>query len=46
MKLRSTETFWPLISAMNTSYPSIDSDIKTEILIVGGGINGAFMAYK
>ncbi|KOP35783.1 FAD-binding oxidoreductase [Flavobacterium sp. WLB] len=46
MKLRSTETFWPLISAMNTSYPSIDSDIKTEILIVGGGITGALMAYK
>lgn len=46
MKLRSTETFWPLISAMDTSYPSIDSDIKTEILIVGGGITGALMAYK
>lgn len=46
MKLRSTETFWPLISAMNTSYPSIDSDIKTEILIIGGGITGALMAYK
>lgn len=46
MKLRSTETFWPLKNAMNTSYPSIDSDIKTEILIVGGGITGALIAYK
>ncbi|KRD09097.1 FAD-dependent oxidoreductase [Flavobacterium sp. Root901] len=46
MKLRSTETFWPLISAMNTSYPSIDADIKTEILIIGGGITGALMAFK
>ncbi|MCD9575048.1 NAD(P)/FAD-dependent oxidoreductase [Flavobacterium soyae] len=46
MKLRSTETFWPLKNAMNTSYPSIDSDIKTEILIIGGGITGALIAYK
>lgn len=46
MKLRSTETFWPLKNAMNTSYPSIDTDIKTEILIIGGGITGALMAYK
>lgn len=46
MKLRSTETFWPLISAMDTSYPSIDADIKTEILIIGGGITGALMAFK
>ncbi|GAA3782610.1 FAD-dependent oxidoreductase [Flavobacterium ginsengiterrae] len=46
MKLRSTETFWPLKNAMNTSYPSIDADIKTEILIIGGGITGALMAYK
>ncbi|WP_281232842.1 NAD(P)/FAD-dependent oxidoreductase [Flavobacterium gelatinilyticum] len=46
MKLRSTETFWPLISAMNISYPSIDSDITTEILIIGGGITGALTAYK
>lgn len=46
MKLRSTETFWPLKNAMNTSYPSINTDIKTEILIIGGGITGALMAYK
>ncbi|WP_433812523.1 NAD(P)/FAD-dependent oxidoreductase [Flavobacterium johnsoniae] len=46
MKLRSTETFWPLKNAMNISYPSIDADIKTEILIIGGGITGALMAYK
>ncbi|TDW48074.1 glycine/D-amino acid oxidase-like deaminating enzyme [Flavobacterium sp. 270] len=46
MKLRSTETFWPLQSAMKISYPSIDSNINTEILIVGGGITGALIAYK
>lgn len=46
MKLRSTETFWPLKNAMNTSYPSLDSDINSSILIIGGGITGALTAYK
>ena len=46
MKLRSTETFWPLKNAMKNSYPSISSDINTPILIIGGGITGALMAYK
>ncbi len=46
MKLRSTETFWPLKSAMRYSYPSIDQDLNTEILIIGGGITGALIAYK
>ncbi|MCC9065725.1 NAD(P)/FAD-dependent oxidoreductase [Flavobacterium piscisymbiosum] len=46
MKLRSSETFWPLKSAMKYSYPSIDSDHTTEILIIGGGITGALIAYK
>ncbi|CAD0008042.1 NAD(P)/FAD-dependent oxidoreductase [Flavobacterium chungangense] len=46
MKLRSTESFWPLKHAMDTSYPSIDSDINTQVLIIGGGITGALIAYK
>jgi len=46
VKLRSTESFWPLKHAMETSYPSIESDINTEILIIGGGITGALIAYK
>lgn len=46
MKLRSSETFWPLKSAMKYSYPSIDSDLNTEILIIGGGITGALIAYQ
>lgn len=46
MKLRSTETFWPLKNGMEVSYPSIDSDQNTAILIIGGGITGALIAYK
>lgn len=46
MKLSSTETYWPLKNAIKQSYPSIDSDITTDILIIGGGITGALTAYK
>ncbi|RYJ38207.1 MULTISPECIES: FAD-dependent oxidoreductase [Flavobacterium] len=46
MKLSSTETYWPLKNAIKQSYPSIDSDITTDILIIGGGITGALIAYK
>ncbi|KAF2515642.1 NAD(P)/FAD-dependent oxidoreductase [Flavobacterium foetidum] len=46
MKLRSIETLWPIRNAMKTSYPSLDSDLSTSILIIGGGITGALIAYK
>lgn len=46
MKLRSTETFWPIKNAMDASYPSLDADITTPVLIIGGGITGALIAYK
>ncbi|MWB92879.1 FAD-dependent oxidoreductase [Flavobacterium sp. GA093] len=46
MKLRSTETFWPLKNALEKSYPSLESDLTTPILIIGGGITGALIAYK
>lgn len=46
MKLHSTETFWPIKNAMDTSYPSLNADITTPILIIGGGITGALIAYK
>src|SRR6186713_712098 len=46
MKLRSTETFWPLKSSMASGYPSLEDFISTPILIIGGGITGALIAYK
>lgn len=46
MKLHSTETFWPIKNAMDSSYPSLDANINTPILIIGGGITGALIAYK
>lgn len=46
MKLRSTETYWPLKSGMASGYPSLQESISTPILIIGGGITGALIAYK
>ncbi len=46
MKLHSTETFWPIKNAMDTSYPSLSANISTAILVIGGGITGALIAYK
>lgn len=46
MKLRSTETFWPLKSSMACGYPSLQVSIDTPILIIGGGITGALIAYQ
>nr|WP_315221618.1 FAD-dependent oxidoreductase [uncultured Flavobacterium sp.] len=46
MNLRSTETFWPLKNALENSYPSLESDARADILIIGGGITGALIAYQ
>ena len=46
MKLHSTETFWPLKNSLAKGYPSLQTSISTPILIIGGGITGALIAYK
>ncbi|MDR6843680.1 FAD-dependent oxidoreductase [Flavobacterium granuli] len=46
MKLHSTETFWPLKNSMANGYPSLQDSIATPILIIGGGITGALIAYE
>lgn len=46
MKLNSTETFWPLKNSMAKGYPSLQDSISTPILIIGGGITGALVAYQ
>ncbi|MCY7351997.1 MAG: FAD-binding oxidoreductase [Cytophagaceae bacterium] len=45
MDLRSTEPFWLLKNGLLTPYPSLKSDVSCEVLVVGGGITGALMAY-
>jgi glycine/D-amino acid oxidase-like deaminating enzyme len=46
MKLRSKETYWLLKNGLINTYPSLQKNITCEILIIGGGITGALMAYQ
>ena len=46
MDLTSNEPFWLVKNGLLESYPSLREDLKTDILIVGGGITGALMAHK
>ncbi|MCF4100818.1 FAD-binding oxidoreductase [Gillisia sp. M10.2A] len=46
MDIRSNEPFWLIKNSLASSYPSLNEDVQTEILIVGGGITGALMAFK
>jgi len=46
MKLRSNEPFWLVKNGLIDSYPSLDRDVETEILIVGSGITGSLIAHR
>ena len=46
MDLTSNQPFWLIKNGLINSYPSLKENIKTDILIVGGGITGALMAHK
>lgn len=46
MKLRSNEPFWLVKNGIIRSYPSLDHDVSTDVLIVGGGITGSLIAHQ
>ncbi|WP_209401483.1 FAD-binding oxidoreductase [Pseudozobellia sp. WGM2] len=46
MKLRSSEPFWLEKNGIVKSYPSVREHLKTEILVVGGGITGSLIAHQ
>lgn len=46
MDLKSNEPFWLLKNGLIYSYPSLNEDIETDILVVGGGITGALVAHQ
>lgn len=46
MKLRSKETYWLLRNGLIQAYPSLRKNIVCDVLIIGGGITGALMAYQ
>ncbi|MBP7643456.1 MAG: FAD-binding oxidoreductase [Saprospiraceae bacterium] len=45
MRLRTFESFWLLKNGLLYTYPSIQKDISTEIVVVGGGITGALTSH-
>jgi glycine/D-amino acid oxidase-like deaminating enzyme len=44
MNLRSPEPYWLLRHGIINSYPSLHTNIKTDIAIIGAGISGALLA--
>lgn len=46
MRLRTFESFWLLKNGLLHSYPSLQNDITTEIVVIGGGITGALISHS
>ena len=44
MRLRTFESFWLLKNGLLYTYPTLQKNIKTEILVIGGGITGALIS--
>ena len=45
MDLRSGQAFWPIKNGLLGVYPALDQDLNCEVLVIGGGITGALVAY-
>jgi glycine/D-amino acid oxidase-like deaminating enzyme len=45
MDLRSNYPFWLLNQGIIKSYPSLENDIETEVVVMGAGISGALAAW-
>ncbi len=46
MDVRSNEPYWLIKNSLPKSYPSLKQSISSEVLIIGGGITGALIAFK
>ncbi len=45
MRLRTFESFWLVKNGILYSYPSLQEDTQTEILVIGAGITGALISH-
>lgn len=45
MRLRTFESFWLLKNGLLYTYPSLQKNISTEIIVIGGGITGALISH-
>lgn len=46
MDLRSEAPYWLLKSGYLFEYPSLQSDLSTDVIVLGGGITGALVAHQ
>ncbi|WP_299390647.1 FAD-binding oxidoreductase [uncultured Gelidibacter sp.] len=46
MRLTSSEPFWLVKNGIIHSYPSLNEDIDTDIVIIGAGITGSLIAHQ
>lgn len=45
MDLRSGKAFWPIRNGLMESYPALDAPVNTDVVVLGGGITGALLAW-
>lgn len=45
MRIRTFESFWLVKNGILYSYPSLQENLETEILVIGGGITGALISH-
>jgi glycine/D-amino acid oxidase-like deaminating enzyme len=45
MRLRTFESFWLLKNGLLYSYPSLQKNMESEIVVIGGGITGALTSH-
>jgi hypothetical protein len=45
MRLRTYESFFLIKNGLLSTYPSLQKDISTEIVVLGGGITGALVSH-
>lgn len=45
MDLKSGYPFWPLKNGLIQTYPPLEGDVTCDVVVLGGGITGALVAY-
>ncbi|MCD2422859.1 FAD-binding oxidoreductase [Niabella pedocola] len=45
MRLRTLESFWLIKNGLLYSYPSLQENLRSEIIVIGGGITGALISH-
>jgi len=45
MDLRTSSPYWLLKNGLIQPYPSLRADLKTDVLVIGGGITGALVCW-